>query len=196
MAKNSLPSRSSKAIPFRPATLSTLSSKTANSSATKLSPKFAPSPPPMTTSRVSPGQSDESAARRFQSVFRSRTRLAFYENIRGCEYRSTAAQLEALNFSRHRFRQLAAKAHFTRHFVRDEPCLDVLANLRRQFLRPFEPSAQDNISHGVSQPLPIDRGNHGGFRYVRMAQKGILHFHRRNPHSSHLQHVVRAPAVV
>src|SRR5216683_6517294 len=114
---------------------------------------------------------------------------------RGCEYRSTAAQLEALNFSRHRFRQLAAKAHFTRHFVRDEPCLDVLANLRRQFLRPFEPSAQDNISHGVSQPLPIEPRSRGSFSYVRMAQKGIRPGPRRNPRSSYLQHGVRAPAV-
>src|SRR5207244_9030736 len=48
---------------------------------------------------------------------------------------SRAAQLETLNFSRHRFRQFAAKSHFARHFVRDEPRFDVLADFRRQFLR-------------------------------------------------------------
>src|SRR5207237_6903070 len=63
-ARNSLPSKSSTASPSLPATLSTPFSRTANSSATKLSPKSAPLPHPKTSTTTTHDLFSENVARR------------------------------------------------------------------------------------------------------------------------------------
>src|ERR1700674_65384 len=106
------------------------------------------------------------------------------------------AQLEALNFSRHRFWKFAAESYFARHFVGHESCLHMFANFRREFSRTVKLSTQHNMRDRVRQALCIGSPNQRSFRNVRMAEQRVLHFNRRNPHTRDFQHVVRAAAVV
>src|SRR5882762_8615530 len=181
MARISPPSKSSKALPTRPTTLSRRFSKTADSCATKLSLKLAPSPLPTTPTMI--------LSDRFRFV-------VFRGGPWPARFYSRAAQFEALNFPRHGLRQLATESYFARHFVRYEPRFDVLANFRRQLFRSFTLRAQYHVRHGIAKSTLINRADHGGFGDVGVPQQRVLHLHRRNPHARNFQHVVRASAVV
>src|SRR5712692_1802568 len=182
-------SKSLKALPSCPITLSKQFSKTAKSCATKLSPKSAPSPPLTTPTMTPPDPFSKNIAPGFDPA-------AFWRGRVSRKVYSRAAQFEALNFSRRRFRQFAAKSHFARHFVRYEPRFHVLANFRRKFFRALDVSTQHYVRHGIRKAPLVRRANHGGFGDVRVPQQCILHFHRRHPHARDFQHVVGAPAVV
>src|SRR6267154_2022985 len=189
MARSSPPSKPLKGLLSPPTTLSKQFSKTAKFCATRLSPKFAPSPLPMTPTmkRLDPFS---------ENVAPGLSPAALWRGCFSAKTHSRAAQFEALDFSCRCFRQLAAESHFPRHFVRYEPRFDVLANLRRQFLRTLRIPAQHHMRDGIRKSPLIGRAHHGRFGNVGMSQQRVLHLHRRNPHTRNLQHVVRAPAIM
>src|SRR5438552_7620415 len=188
-ARSSPPLKSSKALLFHPTTLLKQFSKTAGCCATRLSPKFAPSPLPTTPTMILRDALSESVAAGL-------TLAAFWRGHVSGQIHSRAAQFEALDFSRYGFRQLRAESHFSRNFVRYEPRFDVLANFRRQLFRSLRIPTQYHVGDGIRESALIGRANHRGLGNIGMPQQRVLHFHRRNPHSRDFQHVVRAPAIM
>src|SRR5260370_843333 len=162
-ARNLPLSKLLRALPSPPTTRSRRFSKTAKSSETKLSRKCAPSPL-LTTPTMTPPDHFRHAV--------------CWGRPWPARSRSCAAQFEALNFSRYRFRKLAAESHFARHFVGYEPRFDVVANFGRQFFRALNGASQYHVRHGIRKASLVGRANHPEISNfaARDARSIVIHY--------------------
>src|SRR5439155_20767459 len=119
----------------------------------KPSPKFAPSLLPMTPTMIPSDRFSKKVAP--EPVPTQPGARHFGVGVYPQAIHSRAAQLEALNFSCHSLRQLAAESHFTRYFVRNETRFDVLANFRCQLFRSLALRAQHHMRHRIHQTARI-----------------------------------------